>query len=176
VLINHCVASAFAAEQLARRSGRGSASEAFMAALLHDFGVPVQELLDPPGVAALVQALRSRPDGDAMQLEAELVQVSHAHCAQVIFEGWQMPDSIVQAALHHDDPAKAPAAARGLTTLVHLGIRIALDAGFTYPLEPRHFRVAVEPLLESLGLDARVPAEIAEGLSERVLLLAENAA
>lgn len=174
-LINHCVASAFAAEQLAKRSGRGSSSEAFMAALLHDFGVPAQELLDPLGVAALVEALR-RPDTDATQLEKELVQVGHAHCARVVFEDWHLPESIVQAALHHDDPSQAPPAARELTTLVHMGIRLAIDAGFTYPLEPRRHRVAATPLLEFLGVDAKAAAEIAEALPERVLLLAENAA
>lgn len=174
-LINHCVASAFAAEQLAKRSGRSSGPEAFMAGLLHDFGVPAQEQLDPKGVAALVEALRTRPDADAAQLEAELVQVSHARCAQVVFEDWHLPESIVQAALHHGDPSQAPEPARELTVLVYLGIRIAVDAGFTYPLEPRSHRTDMAPLLASLGLDEKAAADIAEGLAERVLLLTESA-
>lgn len=175
-LVNHCVASAFAAEQLSRRAERGSAPEAFMGALLHDFGVPVQERLDPQGVEALIEALRTRPDVETAELERTLVKVDHARCAQVIFENWQMPKGIVQAARFHNNPNHAPLPDRELAVLVHLGIQLAIEAGFTYPLEPRQFRVPREPLLEELKLNSKIAAEITEGLSERVLLLAENAA
>ncbi len=172
-LVNHCVASAFAAEQLARISGRGSAAESFMAALLHDFGVPVQARLDPEGIAALITALREQPDVESHVLEASLLKVTHGRCAQVIFDSWQLPRSISLAALHHDDPASAPGPAKELTTLVHLGIQLAIEAGFTYPTEPRQFRVAREPLLQSLGIPADALPPIVEYLPERVLLLAE---
>jgi HD-like signal output (HDOD) protein len=175
-LVNHCVGSAFAAEQLARISGRGSAAEAFMAALLHDFGVPVQARLDPEGVAALITALREQPDVEGHVLEASLLKVTHGRCAQVIFDNWQLPRSISLAALHHDDPAGAPGPARELTTLVHLGIQLSIEAGFTYPTEPRQFRVAREPLLQSLGIPLDALPPIVEKLPERVLLLADAAA
>ncbi len=175
-LVNHCVASAFAAEQLSRQSGRGTASEAFMAALLHDFGVPVQERLDAEGVETFIKALRAQPEADTAELEQSLIKVSHARCAQVIFENWQMPASIVQAARYHDDPSKAPGPSRELTTLVHLGIQIAIEADFTYPMEPRQMRIAREPLLKSLGLGEDVVGEIAGDLTERVLLVTEAVA
>lgn len=176
-LVNHCVASGFATEQLARISGRSSSAEAFMAALLHDFGVPVQERLDPDGVAALIKALRDQPDADVEALESSLVKVSHSRCAEVIFDSWQLPQSILLAALHCYDPSLAPGPAKELTTLVHLGIQLAIEAGFTYPTEPRQFRVAREPLLRSLGLDAEDQAlqQIVEHLPERVLLVANSA-
>jgi HD-like signal output (HDOD) protein len=175
-LVHHCVASAFAAEQLARLSGRGHAGEAFMAALLHDFGVPVQERLDPEGVAALIRTLREQPEADAAALEKSLVKIPHTRCAQVIFDGWQLPPSISLAVLHHDDPATAPGPAKELTTLVHLGIQLAIEAGFTYPAEPRQFRVARAPLLRSLGIEEEALPPIVERLSERVLLVADAAA
>jgi HD-like signal output (HDOD) protein len=170
-LVNHCVASAFAAELLARQCRSSLAGEAFMAALLHDFGVPVQERLDAAGVIALINALEADATADGRALEASLVQVTHGRCAQVIFESWQLPDSIIQAAVHHDDPMAAPAAAQTLTTLAHLGIRMALDAGFTYPTEPKQCRVAREPLLQSLGLEADVLEPITAQLVERVILV-----
>lgn len=175
-LVNHCVASAFAAEQLSRLSGRGSSSEAFMSGLLHDFGVPVQERLDAGGVEAFIKALRNQPEADTAELEQSLVQVSHARCAQVIFESWQLPQSIVVAARFHDDPAKAPGPARELTTLVHLGIQVAIEAEFTYPMEPRQLRVDRGPLLRGLGLDEDVVQQIAARLPEQVLLLEQAAA
>lgn len=173
-LVNHCVGSAFAAEQLAKRSGRGAAAEAFMGALLHDFGVPVQERLDSEGIAALVQSLRE-PDADPRALENALVKITHTRCAQVIFDHWNLPKAISLAAFHHDDPATAPGPARELATLVHLGIQASIEAGFTHAAEPRQMRVAREPLLQSLGLEADALLPIIEELPERVLLVAEAA-
>lgn len=174
-LVAHCVGSAFAAEQLAKRCGRGHAGEAFMAALLHDFGVPVQERLDPEGVAALIKALREQPESEVAVLEKGLVKISHTRCAQVIFETWQLPPSITCAALHHDDPGTAPGPARELTTLVHLGIQLSIEAGFTYPAEPRQLRIPREPLLHNLGLSVDVVGPIVEKLPERVLLVTDPA-
>jgi HD-like signal output (HDOD) protein len=172
-LVHHCVASAFAAEQLSRLSGRANAAEAFMAALLHDFGVPVQERLDPEGVAALIRALREQPDADHQALEKSLLKIPHTRCAQVIFESWQLPPSITLAVLHHDAPHSAPGPVKELTMLVHVGIQLAIEAGFTYPAEPRQLSVPREPLLRALGIAPEALQPIVEKLSERVLLAAE---
>jgi HD-like signal output (HDOD) protein len=170
----HSVASAYAAEALTRRCGRAIPTEAFMAALLHDFGVPVQERVDSAGVKQLLDAISSDPEAQISELEARLVQVTHSRCAEVVFENWRLPQAIVVAAKHHDDPSLAPEAARDLTTLVHLGVQLALEAGFTHPLEPRQLRIPREPLLKSMGLDADAATSVIEGLSERVLLVVES--
>jgi len=172
-LAHHCVASAFAAEALTKQSGRAIPAEAFMAALLHDFGVPVQERLDSAGVEKLMTALAADEDADYAALEASLVQVDHARCAEVVFDNWHLPPAIVHAARHHDDPAQAPGPARQLTTLVHLGVQLALQAGFTHPLEPRTLRIPREPLLRSVGLTESIVEPIVAGLPERVLLVVE---
>jgi HD-like signal output (HDOD) protein len=174
-LAQHCVASAFAAEALTKQSGRAIPAEAFMAALLHDFGVPVQERLDSPGLMKLIGALVEDADTPFVQLEESLVQVGHARCAEVVFDHWHLPQGIVFAARHHDDPAQAPGPARQLTTLVYLGVQLALQAGFTHPLEPRPSRIALEPLLRSVNLTENVIDPIVAGLSERVLLVVETA-
>jgi HD-like signal output (HDOD) protein len=164
----HCVASAFAAESLARQCGRAEPAEAFMAALLHDFGVPVQERVDSPGVARLLQALATDTDTSPTVLEESLVQVGHAHCAQVIFRDWRLPETIVTAVLHHDAPARAPAEVRDLALVVHLGMQLALQAGFTYPLEPGPGRSPRELMLRTLGIGEEAVDAIVAGLTERV--------
>lgn len=171
----HSVASAFAAESLTKRSGRAIPTEAFMAALLHDFGVPVQERVDSAGVKKLLEAIAKDPEAQVAALESSLVRVTHGRCAEVVFENWRLPQSIVVAAKHHDDPAQAPEAARDLATLVHLGVQLALEAGFTHPLEPRQLRIPREPLLKAMGLDEAAFGSIIEGLSERVHLMVEAA-
>lgn len=172
-LAYHCVASAFAAEALTKQSGRAIPAEAFMAALLHDFGVPVQERLDSAGVMKLMEVLAADPQSTYDALEQSLVQVGHAHCAQVVFDHWRLPEGIVFAARYHDDPSQAPGPAQPLTTLVHLGVQLALQAGFTHPLEPRQLRLAREPLLRAVGLTENIVDPIVAGLSERVLLVVD---
>jgi len=93
----------------------------------------------------------------------------------VVFDNWHLPQGIVFAARYHDDPARAPGPARELSTLVHLGVQVALQAGFTHPLEPHVMRIARAPLLRSVGLTEDVVDPIVAGLSERVLLLVESA-
>lgn len=170
----HSVASAFAAESLTKRCGRASPTEAFMAALLHDFGVPVQERVDTAGVIKLLEAVAKDPEAQIGALESQLVQVSHGRCAEVVFENWRLPQPIVLAAKHHDDPSQAPAQARDLTTLVHLGVQLALEAGFTHPMEPRQLRIPRGPLLEAMGLQEEAVTSILESLTERVLLVLES--
>lgn len=174
-LAHHCVGSAFAAEALSRRSGRSAPAEAFMAALLHDFGIPIQERLDPEGVERLVEALKTNPDTQPESLESSLVKVTHTHCAQIVFEHWSIPAAIVQAVRHHGDPAQAPGPARELATLVHLGLQCAVEAGFTHPLQPGPMHIERAPLLRSLGLDEEAIAPIVATLPERVLLVSEPA-
>jgi HD-like signal output (HDOD) protein len=169
----HCLASAFAAESLSKRSGRAGPTEAFMAALLHDFGIPVQERLDSPGVVQLLQALAADPEGSPAELEEALVQVSHARCAEVVFQDWHLPETIVTAVRHHEAPARAPAPLRELASLVHLGMLVAFQAGFMHPLEPRPGRVARELLVRSLGLAEEDIEPIAAGLPERVQAMIE---
>ena len=170
----HSVASAFAAESLAKQCGRAIPTEAFMAALLHDFGVPVQERVDTAGVLKLLEALSRDPEAQVGVLEAQLVQVTHGRCAEVVFENWRLPQAIVAAAKHHDDPATAPEPARDLATLVHLGVQLALEAQFTHPLEPRVLRISREPLLRAMGLSEEFATSVQEGLAERVLLVMDG--
>lgn len=174
-LTRHCLASAFAAEALSRRSGRAAPAEAFMAALLHDFGVVVQERLDPPGIMQLLRALATDTETSTAELEDRLVKVGHARCAQVIFTDWRLPETIAMAARHHDAPARAPAAVRELTLLVQLGMQLALQAGFVHPLEPRPGRMARELLLRSLGMQEEQVDAIAASLAERVQLVSGTA-
>jgi HD-like signal output (HDOD) protein len=170
------VASAFAAEGLSRRTGRAAPSEAFMAALLHDFGVVVQERLDSAGVAQLITALAADEQASPLELEESLVKVGHAQCAEVVFTDWHLPPSIVAAVLHHDSPGRAPGPLRELTLLVHLGVQLALQAGFVHPLEPRPGRSARELLLRSLALEESDIEPIASSLADRVNLVVDSSA
>jgi HD-like signal output (HDOD) protein len=135
-LLSHSLATAAAAESLARIGHRPLASEAFIAGLLHNLGVPVQIQIDAPGIEAMIQARQIDGTRDIRLLESESAAVGHEECIAAVFESWQLPDSLVAAVRYHHDPISAPAAHRNMAALVNLGAHLALASGYTYPLEP----------------------------------------
>jgi HD-like signal output (HDOD) protein len=151
-LLRHSLAAAAAAQALAQARSPTLASEAFIAGLLHDFGIAVQVRLDAAGMNALLDARRADPAGPIAVLERDCVAVGHEDCTGVIFEAWQLPPSIVAAAGCHHDPLSAPPEHRDLAALVHLGAHLALASGHTFELEPMPMPEP-GPTLEWLDID-----------------------
>ncbi len=171
-LVHHGCAAAVAAESLARRGHAALAPDAFIAGLLHDLGIAVQLRVDPQGVQAVIEALGACPDRSPPDLEGPRLRVGHEQCAAVLFEAWQLPAALVEAARHHHDPLAAPAAQRELAALVHLGDQLALACGATHALEPLARQPEPAPLA-LLGMDATDLDQVAAGLPERVRQLRE---
>lgn len=165
-LLRHSVATAAAAEALARHARRALAGEAFIAGLLHDFGLMVQMRIDPSGVHGMLSVLGSDPGAELRQLERQRVSIGHERCAAVVFESWNLPESIVMAARHHHDPLSAPDHCRALSALVHAADQLSLAQGFGFPLEP-----AAQPDCSAvwglLGLGAEQVEAVAAGLVAR---------
>ncbi len=136
VLVQHSLVTAAAAESLARIQRRSLAPAAFIAGLLHNLGVAVQIHLDTPGINAMIAARQTDATRDIRLLELECAAVGHEECVAVMFEAWQLPDSLVAAARHRHDPMEAPEAHRELASLVNLGANLALACGSTFMLEP----------------------------------------
>jgi HD-like signal output (HDOD) protein len=135
-LVQHSLATAAAAEALARIAAPPLAAEAFIAGLLHNLGIAVQVHLDTPGVRAMIQVRAIDAYCDMRTLESERVVVGHEECAGVIFEAWQLPAALVAAVRYHHTPMAAPEAHRPLTALVNLGATLGLSCGNTFALEP----------------------------------------
>jgi putative nucleotidyltransferase with HDIG domain len=169
-ILRHSVATAAAAEALARISHRQLAAEAFIAGLLHDFGVTVQLQLDRDGCVRLVDALSASASADEDSLEQQLVAVGHARCGAVVFESWKLPTNLVEAVRHHHEPAAAPAAARPLATLVHLGNHLSISIGHAFAFEPSVGAVR-EDYLKSLGLSLENLEQVMSTLPDRVHVL-----
>jgi len=135
-MLRHSVATAIAAHALARITRPAIAAEAFVAGLLHDLGVMVQLRLDPGGVLKLIDELRVDPERGINELEQERMGASHAHCAAVVFESWNLPAMLVSATSHHHDPGAAPVQNRELAALVNLGNHLSLTCDMGFPCEP----------------------------------------
>ncbi len=134
--LDHSLATAVAAESLARIRHGSLASEAFIAGLLHNLGVAVQVQLDTRGVEAMIRARQADDAREIRALESQCAVVGHEECVAVILEAWQLPDALVAATRHHHDPSTAPAAYGVLAALVNMGAHLSLAGGYTYALEP----------------------------------------
>jgi HD-like signal output (HDOD) protein len=165
----HSLATAAAAELLATTARRPMASEAFIAGLLHNLGIAVQVHLDPRGIDAMIDANRNGVVCGIRQLESDHAMVGHEECLAVLFEAWQMPDSLIAAGAHHHAPMNAPEPHRALTALVNLGANLGLAIGSNHTLEPAPTERDL-PAMLWLGLTdehldavaAQLPARVAE--------------
>jgi HD-like signal output (HDOD) protein len=167
-LLRHSLATAVAAESLARFEHESIASEAFIAGVLHNLGVAIQVSIDRSGVTAMLEERRRNPARDIRILESEFATVRHEDCVAAILDAWQLPEALVAATGYHHDPSRAPPAHRVLASLVSLGASLALASGHTFSLEPA---AHAEPSLEApsvLGLTTRELEQVTTELPEKV--------
>lgn len=162
----HSFATATAAEAMARLTRPSLPSDAFIGGLLHNLGVAVQVCLDSRGVEAMLEAARKRADF-IRTLESDHSMIGHEKCLAVVFEAWQMPESLVAVAAHHHAPMSAPDAHRDLVALVSLGATLAITCGHGFGLESGPAESQHEAM-QLLGVTEEHLESIAADLSTRV--------
>jgi HD-like signal output (HDOD) protein len=174
-LARHGLASAAAAQLLARRSAHAElAHDAFMAAILHDLGVAIQHRLDAAGLTALsgwAAGTGRRSDADALrQAEMRFVGATHERCAQVAFASWNLPAALSAVAASHHAPLEASGSVRPLAALVHLGHRLATQAGHGVDSEPAEHG-PVDGVLAAAGVSADAFESVAQALPDTAAAL-----
>jgi HD-like signal output (HDOD) protein len=169
-LIQHSIATAASAESLARIGRPALAAEAFIAGLLHNLGIVVQLHLDAPGIQAMINLRQAGDVRDMRALESDCVAIGHEECIGVIFEAWQLPDSLIAAARDHHDPMAAAPPHRELAALINLGANLGLASGSTFGLEPSGI-ARNAPAMAWLGLDDDQLNGVAVDMPARVAAL-----
>jgi HD-like signal output (HDOD) protein len=149
-LLRHSLAAGLASEMLATYRSPELMAEAFIAGLLHNLGVIIQAIVDPPGMAEMVATLDSQPPTDIRALESQYAAIRHEEAVSVVFDAWQLPESLIAAASHHHLPADAPQIHRSLAALVGTGARLAAAFGNPFSLEP--VNVELDSNWEAAGL------------------------
>jgi len=169
-VIQHSIATAASAESLARIRRPALAAEAFIAGLLHNLGIVVQLHLDAPGIRAIISLREAGDVRDMRALESDCAAIGHEECVGVIFEAWQLPESLIAAARDHHDPMAAAPPHRELAALINLGAHLGLAGGSTFGLESS--RVARNtPAMACLGLDDDQLDGVAVDMPARVAAL-----
>jgi HD-like signal output (HDOD) protein len=169
-VIQHSIATAASAESLARIRRPALAAEAFIAGLLHNLGIVVQLQLDAPGIQAMIKLREAGDARDMRALESDCVAIGHEECIGVIFEAWQLPESLIAAARDHHDPMAAAPPYRELAALINLGANLGLAGGSTFGLEPAQV-ARNAPAMAWLELDDKQLDGVAVDMPARVAAL-----
>lgn len=163
-LWQHAVASAAAAEVVARRSRCTVPPEAVTAALLHDVGkLVIDAALDDTMRAALREAWA---DVSLSRLDAErrVLGMHHGEVGGLVARHWNLPESIVWAITAHHSPGSAPTTTGDV---VHLANGLAKICGFG-PLVAE-LEGPIDPaVLERLGLGVVDLQGLCADLAERM--------
>lgn len=169
-LIAHSLATAAAAESLARLRHPGLAAQAFITGLLHNLGIVVQMSLDAAGMKSMIALRQAADERDMRTLECEQTIVGHETCIAMIFEAWNLPEALIAAVHDHHDPAAASPDHRDLTACINLGATLGLASGHTFTLEPAPIPCNAFAM-SCLGVAPPQLDEIARELPRRVEVL-----
>ena len=126
----HALAVALASRHLARKIGFPDPEKAYLAGLLHDFGVIMNFWLAPKecGEAFALAKAKQIPISGA---EIECLGVTHTEVGKILADKWHMPEDLVQVIAWHHEAEKATAH-RALVALVALADLLCRMSGLGY--------------------------------------------
>ena len=126
-LWHHALATALAAEELARRTRRADPAIAFLPGLFHDVGRIAFLLADPTSYDVIASLAAAEPE-PAATLEREWYAFDHAEAGASLAAEWGLVPESCEAIRWHHRPAEA-AEDRGLARLVSAADALAYRAG-----------------------------------------------
>ena len=108
----------------------------FLAGLLHDIGYMALSYLDVGASNALHTRLRANPEGSVLQIEQELIGMTHGDIGARLGLHWGLPEEIIAVMRYHHTPDDEEAAiGQPLVSLVNLAGRLLTSVGVTEAAE-----------------------------------------
>src|SRR5487761_2494224 len=99
--------------------------EIFLTGLLHDIGYVVLNHLDPSRSDELHSLFASQKARKSSEIEAELLELTHAELGAELLRHWDLPVSVVSILRYHHDPKNENAAAgQPLVSMLNLAEKI----------------------------------------------------
>jgi putative nucleotidyltransferase with HDIG domain len=156
-LWQHSIASAIAAQILARNVPSQDPEVAYTAALLHDIGKLVMAQVAKADYLALIDACKET-NQPHFRAEQNSYDCDHAQIGSTLLRRWRFPEEMVSAIRFHHDIRHAPENAVQLASLIYAGNILAyrLNLGSGFP----DYAVNPDPsLLEPISIQ---PADLAD--------------
>jgi HD-like signal output (HDOD) protein len=146
------IAHAMPAEQ------RPPDDQVFLAGMLHDIGYLALAYVDPALSEKLHKRLVVEPDSDLLEIEQQLLGISHSELGALLAEHWNLPEELVGVLRHHHVPRTATAGmVRRLAQMINLSERLLS----TFGLKERLALEVTEADWKALGIAPSEAEEIA---------------
>jgi putative nucleotidyltransferase with HDIG domain len=149
VFWEHALGVALACRHFAREIGYTDPDKAYLAGLLHDFGVVMNFWVAPAEYADAI-AMAIKRHIPLVEAERTVLGVTHTEVGRVMAEKWHMPPDLIQVIAWHHDVEQA-AEHRALVALVALSDLLCRMSGigYGYP-EDRQVDFREEPAFQVL--------------------------
>ncbi len=160
----HCAAVSICAKMISERIFGKNGDDAYLAGILHDFGLIIESQVEPE---KFLTACEACIDGNPLiQHEQEILTTNHCEIGYILAQDWDMPESIQKAIRDHHldtsmgDPADLTAILQiaeyitgqlGYTSL--LGIKTTLPAHIVTHMQKNmdEFKVLIDDLPEEMS-------------------------
>jgi len=165
-LWRHCIAVAVSARRISQSTralfGR---EEVFLAGLIHDLGLLVEQQSFPEEVAE-VRRRASEGGGDLLQLEQEVIGATHPEFGHALALKWRFPVHLREGVRCHHNPGAASEESRPLVGIVGWADLLCRREGYGFGpgVEPSNFAA----WLEAAGVPADLWPRVCEGLEEEI--------
>lgn len=118
-LWKHSSAVAVTSKMIYRREFRERGDDIYVAGLLHDIGIIVEDQFFPELFNTTLEIL-ARGERNLDDIEQEIINIDHAQVGKAISEDWGFPDELIQAIGFHHGPIRADEEYRNFVYTVHI--------------------------------------------------------
>jgi putative nucleotidyltransferase with HDIG domain len=126
-LWRHSVGCAIAAQRLSPEDDDAQKAEAYTAGLLHDVGKIILNTYVREKFAEIIQIV-DKKGISFEEAERKVLGFSHADAGAAMAKDWNLPDALVEAIAHHQNPTRAKDHPQ-IVSQVHLGNVLCISFG-----------------------------------------------
>jgi len=163
----HSFRTALAMRTLSRAmpsDARPYLDEIFFAGLLHDIGYMVLNHIDRERSNELHRRFAAEPNRISTEIEAELLEMSHAELGAELVRNWTLPEKLIAVLRYHHDPSNPHATvAQPLVNMVNLVEKILPGYGIHEQVETE---IRDEEWL-ALGINPEQADEIVQQITQQ---------
>ena len=123
----------------------------FMAGMVHDIGKQVLGFFFNEMFQMVSDEIRSKA-GTMLEVEIDVLGLTHADIGQALASKWQLPDILSQVIGMHHKPASADSSVE-MVRLIYISDICAKQVGFSLVEKPQEYTLD-ERVLEAIGMDS----------------------
>lgn len=165
-LWRHCVAVGVCAKMLASEGRCAQADEAFVAGLVHDMGLIVEQQLFPEKLRDVADRCYNEPL-DFCEVERNIVGADHQAFGGTLAARWKFPPGLQAVISYHHDPDLVPSEFATVVKIVHIADILCAQQRYGLWLTAQGSPLD-EDVLKTLNLSLAIAEKVIEELPDRV--------